>query len=144
MSIVPDTTVTDLEDAIVAALHPGPDETRVEPWPDDPSDYRVTSSGALLVILQDESYDTIVDETVGLVGMEREPRFNVVCVAKARRTGTRRKGQGAAYDLIEYVLSALAGTDVAGYTAIPADTQALGLNTRDKTWRYRTDFRLRT
>lgn len=139
----PATTIQALEDALIGALEPAaPDGVRVESFPNDPSTYRLTTQGTLLVLLQDENYRTETDEGIGLLSVKREPLFNVVAVAKQRRTADRRQGQQAAYDLIETALGALAGFETGAYKTIPVETQALGLNPRDKSWRYQVSFRL--
>lgn len=142
----PDETIEEIEDGIVTVLEEGdvPDSTVVEPFPGDPSTFRMTTQGALLVIHENETYDVVQEETVGVVSVDREPRFNVVCIAKNRRTAQRREGHGSVYALIEYALRTLTGADAAGYEAIPVDDQALGINQRDKTWRYQLTFRLET
>lgn len=143
---LPPETIEEIEDGIVSVLESAdlPGSTVVEPFPGDPSAYRMTTQGALLVIHESETYDVTQEETVGVVDVDRVPRFNVVCVAKRRRTSDRREGHAAVYELIETALRALSGADVAGYEALPVDDQPLGLNERDKTWRYQLTFELDT
>jgi len=139
----PNTTVTTLEDGLLAPLKSeAANKTRVESFPNDPETYRLAGESALLVILQDENYDTVKDQGAGLLSVMREPQFNIVAVAKRRRTEDRRQGQQTAYNLIETVLGALSGEEVGNYHVIPGRADSLGLNPRDKSWRYQLTIRL--
>jgi hypothetical protein len=142
---VPDQTVEQLEDGIVSVLEGGalPDSTAVEPFPGNTEDYRMATQSALLVLYEREAFQPSQDEIDQLLSIERTPRFNIVCVSKKRRSDSRRQGHGPVYALIEYALRVLSGANIAGYEAVPETSQPLGLNPRDKTWRYQLTFELR-
>jgi len=138
-----DATITASEDRLVALLKAeAPEGVRVEPFPDDIQNYRVTGRAAILPIYGPEDYEDLRVETNDLVTVNRTPTFDVVVAAKQRRSNSRREGQGVAYDLVEYVLQALTGERVEDRLVVPENTQPRGLNPRDHTWRYQVRFRL--
>jgi hypothetical protein len=113
--------ITDFEDLIVARLSAEVAEAKVEPFPDDPSEYQLLkASSALLVRYNGSRYDDSLTE--GIACQNRWMVFQIVAVSRSLRAAKQHQG---VYDLVESVLTALTGYELTG-----ADSQMLP--TRDE------------
>lgn len=137
MSTVPPKTIMALEQGILERLRDLIDKVAIEPFPDDPKNYKLRHQrGVLLVGYRGADFGAELD--VELVDQERTLAFDVVVLAR----GLGSHSDSGAYRHIEATRVALAGYVVPGFDPlVPRRERFLGHT--DGVWSYAITFTAR-